>query len=42
MYLAHHTIEVAAELIYIRTVESREEDARRILLGKPAITQIIK
>ena len=42
MYLSHHSVEVAAELIYIEALASREEDARGILTGKPALAQIVK
>ena len=42
MYLSHHSVKVAAELIYVEALASGEEDARSILTGKPTLAKIVK
>ena len=42
MDFAHHTIEVGAELLDIGFLRSRDKYARRILLRKPTLLQVIK
>ena len=42
MYLADHTIQISAELIDVCSIERREEDARRVLLGKPTLAKVVE
>ena len=42
MNFAYHTIEVGAELLDICALGSRDEDARGVLLCKPALLQVVE
>nr|DAF45424.1 MAG TPA: hypothetical protein [Siphoviridae sp. ctBLh2] len=42
MDLAHHAVEVRTELLDVRALEGREEDARRIGPGDPALPKVVE
>ena len=42
MDLAHHAVEIRTELLDVRALESREEDARRIGPGDPALPEVVE
>ena len=42
MYLAHHTVEVAAELVDPRLIACRDEDTWRVSLRNPALFEVVE
>ena len=42
MYLAHHAIEVAAELVDTRLIACRDEDTWRVSLRNPALFEVVE
>ena len=42
MYLAHHAVQIAPELVDVRPLTGRQENAGRVGPGDPAFLQIVE